>query len=70
MQSKIDAEVKKIIDTGYAQAKVILKKNRHNLDKVAKALLDIETLDTDEFESIVGKKRGSVPRSTQTPILA
>ena len=39
MQSKIDAEVKKIIDTGYAQAKVILKKNRHNLDKVAKALL-------------------------------
>ncbi|MBI2021960.1 ATP-dependent zinc metalloprotease FtsH [Candidatus Daviesbacteria bacterium] len=57
MQAKVDGEVKKIIDTGYAQALVILKKNKTKLDKVAKALLETETLDTDEFESIVGKKK-------------
>ncbi len=57
LQSKIDAEVKKIIDTAYIQAENILKKNKTNLDKVAKALLEKETLDTEEFEKLVGKKK-------------
>lgn len=57
MQAKIDAEMKKIIDTAYAQAQVLLKKNKTKLDKVAKALLEKETLDTEEFEKIVGKKK-------------
>ena len=57
MQSKIDTEVKKIIDSCYKQASIILHKNRAKLDKVAKALLEKETLDTDEFEKLVGKKK-------------
>ncbi len=57
MQTKIDAEIKKIIDTAHKQAQVILKNNKLKLDKVAKALLEKETLDTDEFEAIVGKKK-------------
>jgi cell division protease FtsH len=57
MQSKIDAEVKSIIDKSYLQAKTILKKNKPKLDKVAKVLLAKETLDTEEFEKIVGKKK-------------
>lgn len=56
-QSKIDSEVKKIIDRGYLQAQTILKKNKPKLDKVAKELLEKETLDGDEFEKIVGKKK-------------
>ena len=35
----------------------MLKKNKTKLDKVAKALLEKETLDTDEFEKLVGKKK-------------
>ncbi len=57
MQSKVDVEVKKILDSCYAQAQLILRKNKTKLDKVAKALLEKETLDTDEFEKIVGKKK-------------
>jgi ATP-dependent Zn protease len=58
------------MDEAYAQALTILRKNKTQLDKVAKALLEKETLDTDEFESIVGKKKGSTPRSTQSAIMA
>ncbi|MBI2593126.1 ATP-dependent metallopeptidase FtsH/Yme1/Tma family protein [Candidatus Daviesbacteria bacterium] len=57
LQSRVDDEVKKIIDKAYKLAKELLVKNRTKLDKVAKALLDKETLDTVEFEKIVGKKK-------------
>ncbi|TSC88036.1 MAG: cell division protease FtsH [Microgenomates group bacterium Gr01-1014_7] len=57
MQSKIDNEIKKIIDSCYKQAVNILHKNKPKLDKVAEALLEKETLDTDEFEKLVGKKK-------------
>ncbi|MBI2020841.1 ATP-dependent zinc metalloprotease FtsH [Candidatus Daviesbacteria bacterium] len=57
MQSKIDTQVKKIIDACYKQAQIILQKNKLKLDKVAKALLEKETLESEEFESLVGKKK-------------
>lgn len=57
LQSKIDSEVKKIIDAAYLKAQVILRKHRNKLDAVAKALLEKETLDTEEFEKIVGAKK-------------
>ena len=57
LQSKIDKEVKKIMDQSYKEAKAILAKNKVKLDKVAKVLLEVETLDTDEFEKLVGKKQ-------------
>lgn len=59
MQEKIDLEVKKILDDAYSWAKKILQTNKDKLDKIAKALLEKETLDTDEFEKIVGKKKVS-----------
>ncbi len=59
MQAAIDREVKKIIDNGYKIATQTIKKHRLLLDKVAKALLEVETLDSDEFERIVGKKKGT-----------
>lgn len=60
MMTKVDGEVKKILDTANKQAESILRKNRVKLDKVAKALLEKETLDTDEFEKLIGKKKTSV----------
>ncbi len=56
LKNSIDREVKKILDGGYKQALVLVKKHRSKLDKVAKALLEKETLDGDEFEKLVGKK--------------
>lgn len=57
LQAKIDSEVKKIIDSCYKQAQNILQKNKAKLDKVAQTLLEKETLESEEFESIVGKKK-------------
>lgn len=56
MLSKIDTEVRKILDTAYANAVAMVKEKRSILDKVADELMKKETLDQDEFEAIVGKK--------------
>ncbi|MBU0619226.1 ATP-dependent zinc metalloprotease FtsH [Patescibacteria group bacterium] len=53
MQAKVDQEVKKIIDKAYQQALEILKKNTPKLDKVAEVLLEKETVEGDEFESLM-----------------
>ncbi len=55
--AKIDREVKKILDACYKRAQKILKEHKKELDKVAEALIKRETLDQDEFEKIVGKKK-------------
>lgn len=50
---KIDAEVKKIVESGYARAKKILADKVNDLHKVAKALLTYETLSGEEIKKIV-----------------
>ena len=50
---KIDAEVKKIVEAGYARAKKILSEKIDELHKVAKALLTYETLSGEEIKKIV-----------------
>jgi len=57
MQARIDSEIKRIIDQSYKNAQDILKREKIKLDKVAKNLLEKETLDNEEFENIVGKKK-------------
>ena len=60
---KIDAEVRKIVDESYAQAKSILKKYRKELDAVAEKLLEAESITREEFEAIfpppIDKKSGT-----------
>lgn len=52
ISAKIDAEVKKIIDSAYNKVKEVLTENRQKLDDIAQALLDKERLEADEFEEI------------------
>ena len=52
---KVDAEVKKIVDTGYEKAKKILTDKLQDLHKVAKALLVYETLSGEEIKDLVLK---------------
>jgi cell division protease FtsH len=56
MAGKIDAEVKKIIDEGYENAIKILSTLKPKLDKLAEELLKKETLESEEFESLVGQR--------------
>jgi len=52
LASKIDKEVRRILDEAYARTENILKEHRAELDRVANALLEMETLDKDQFEAI------------------
>ncbi|KKT77351.1 MAG: ATP-dependent zinc metalloprotease FtsH [Microgenomates group bacterium GW2011_GWB1_44_8] len=54
MQNRIDQEVKKIVDTAYQKAVTIIKKFRKKLDLVAEELLKKETLESEDFERIMG----------------
>ena len=53
MQNAIDKEVKRILDEAYKRAVFALKENHKKLDEVAKRLLEIETLEGEEFEKIM-----------------
>jgi len=49
----IDEEVRRLVQAGEAQAKLILKKHRDDLHAVAKALLELETLSGDEVARVI-----------------
>ncbi|MFH1827420.1 MAG: ATP-dependent zinc metalloprotease FtsH [bacterium] len=55
--AKIDHELSRILSEGYKNAKKILTINRKALDKVAKELIKKESLDQEEFEALVSKKK-------------
>jgi len=53
MQSKVDEEVKKIVEDAYAKAKELLLNNKAKLDMVAKVLLEKETIEEEEFAKLM-----------------
>jgi cell division protease FtsH len=50
--SEIDEEIKKIINQAFCKAEEILLEHKEKLDVVANALLEVETLDGDQFEAL------------------
>jgi cell division protease FtsH len=50
----VDSEIKKIIDTAYRQAHKILSENRGQLDILATALMEKETLESKEIRELLG----------------
>ncbi len=55
-QEKIDIEVRKLVDEGYATAKNILKKEKKKLDLLANGLLEYETLTGSEITQVLSGK--------------
>lgn len=53
IERKIDEEVSSIMKTGLKRAEEALEKHRDALDAVAKKLLEVETLEQDEYNKIV-----------------
>ena len=51
----IDGEVRRIVDAAYARARSLLGSNLDKLHNVARALLDNETLNMDEFEEVFAR---------------
>lgn len=57
--NKVDLEIAKIIEKALQTAKAILKKYRKLLDQTAEALIVKETLESEDFEKIVGYAKAS-----------
>lgn len=53
LASEIDKEIREIIEESYERAEQILKANLDKLNLIAEKLLEIETLDADQFEAII-----------------
>ncbi|HEX5239068.1 MAG TPA: ATP-dependent zinc metalloprotease FtsH [Sphingomicrobium sp.] len=65
----IDAEIRKVVEDGYKRAHTVLTENREQLESLAKALLEYETLSGDEIKKVIagepidrgGAKGPSIP---------
>lgn len=57
LQEQVDLEIQKIIAEGQKRAEAILKKYRKQLDDISLRLIEVESLDGDEFESLMGVKK-------------
>ncbi len=53
ISSEIDAEVRQIIDEAYKKAQKIIDDHRDVLDAIAQRLVEVETIERDEFEGIL-----------------
>lgn len=53
MQAKVDMEIKKFIDAGMKEAEQVLKDKKVQVEALVKRLLEVETVDQEEFEKIM-----------------
>jgi cell division protease FtsH len=67
---EIDEEVRRIISEAYGRARKLLGQQREKLELVAETLLEVETLDRQEFEALLGeaKARPEGEEEESTPI--
>jgi cell division protease FtsH len=69
--TKIDAEVRKIIDAAYADGREILTKNWDKVERMVKSLLEFETVDAEEVRAIVADKpyvhQSATPPAAEEP---
>jgi cell division protease FtsH len=63
---KVDGEIRKIIDQQYAVARKLLEDNRDKVEAMAKALLELETIDADQIADIMSGKPPRPPKPTQS----
>jgi cell division protease FtsH len=61
---KVDAEIRRIIDQQYALARKLIEDNRDKVEAMAKALLELETIDSEQIDDIVQGKPPRPPKST------
>lgn len=57
MQAKVDEEIKKIVEEAYKTALDLLRDNRKKLDAIVDRLVEVESIDGEEFEKIMGVKK-------------
>lgn len=61
---KVDAEIRRIVDEQYALARKLIEENRDKIEAMTKALLEWETIDSEQIKDIMENKP---PRPPQPP---
>ncbi|MEY4736396.1 MAG: hypothetical protein RL302_715, partial [Pseudomonadota bacterium] len=59
---KVDGEVRRIIDQQYALARKLIEENQDKMHAMAKALLEWETIDSDQLDDIMAGKEPRPPK--------
>jgi cell division protease FtsH len=65
---KVDREIRRIIDQQYALARSILEEHRDKVEAMATALLELETIDSDQIDDIMAGKPPRPPKQPQTKL--
>jgi cell division protease FtsH len=64
---QIDDEVAKLIDEASARAKEVVLKHRKAIDNVAKRLMEVETIDADNFADVAGFPKAHPSKASLDP---
>jgi cell division protease FtsH len=64
---KVDTEIRRIIDDQYQLARKLLEENRDKVEAMTAALLEWETLDSDQIKDIMQGRPPRPPKPIQTP---
>ena len=64
---KVDLEIRRIIDEQYALARKLIEDNRDKVEALAKALLEWETLDSEQIEDIMQGRPPRPPKPSTSP---
>jgi len=64
---KVDQEIRRVIDEQYALSRRLLEENRDKVEAMAKALLELETIDADQINDIMAGLPPRPPKPPQAP---
>ena len=62
-QREVDAEVRRILEEQYNVARKLIEDNKDKMHRMAKALLDWETIDSDQIDDIMAGREPRPPKS-------
>jgi cell division protease FtsH len=64
---KVDAEIRRIIDQQYALARKLIEENKDKIEAMTQALLEWETLDSDQLDDIMAGRPPRPPKQVSSP---
>ena len=62
----MDAEIKSILDKQYSIARKLIEKNKKKVEAMTKALLEYETIDSDQIDDVMAGKKVRAPKPSKS----
>lgn len=63
---KVDAEIRRIVDEQYALARKLIEENKEKIEAMAQALLEWETIDSEQIKDIMEGRPPRPPKPSET----